>query len=101
MHAVGADYPAVVMKVRNGAGAKGIGQLAKRGLPTMKMGGASFSSRRLGAVRRQENGWQEPYELRGSRTVLGGTGGEIPPVYSTQDLYVTLHGHFPIMSREG
>jgi len=32
-------------------------------------------------VRFQENGWQEPYESRGSRTVLWGTGGEIPPVY--------------------
>jgi hypothetical protein len=28
-------------------------------------------------------GWQEPYESRGSRTVLRGTGGEIPPVYPT------------------
>jgi len=70
MHTVGADYPIVVMKVRNGTGAKGMGQLAKRGLPTMRMGGASFSLRRLGAVRPQENGWHEPYELRGSCTVL-------------------------------
>jgi hypothetical protein len=37
-------------------------------------------------VRFQENGWQEPYEPRGSRTVLRGTGGEIPPVYPTLDL---------------
>jgi hypothetical protein len=35
-------------------------------------------------VRSQENGWQEPYESRGSRTVLRGTGGETPPVYPTQ-----------------
>jgi hypothetical protein len=35
-------------------------------------------------VRFQENGWQEPYESRGSRTVLRGTGGEIPPVYPTR-----------------
>ena len=34
-------------------------------------------------VRFQENGWQEPYESRGSRTELRGTGGEIPPVYPT------------------
>ena len=34
-------------------------------------------------VRSQENGWQEPYESRGSRTELWGTGGEIPPVYPT------------------
>ncbi len=27
------------------------------------------------------NGWHEPYESRGSRTDLWGTGGEIPPVY--------------------
>ncbi|NIS69032.1 MAG: hypothetical protein GTO12_08775 [Proteobacteria bacterium] len=83
MHTVGADHPAVVMKVRNGTGAKGMGQLAESDLPTMRMGGASFSLCRLDAVRHQEKGWQEPYELRGSRTVLGGTGGESPPVYST------------------
>jgi hypothetical protein len=83
MHTVGADHPVVVMKVRNGTGAKGMGQFTERNEPTRRLGGASFSPRRLGAVRRQENGWQEPYELRGSRTVLGGTGGEIPPVYST------------------
>ena len=40
-----------------------------------------FFLRRLETVRFQENGWQEPYESRGSRTVLRGTGGEIPPVY--------------------
>ena len=40
-----------------------------------------FFLRRLETVRFQEKGWQEPYESRGSRTVLGGTGGEIPPVY--------------------
>ena len=40
--------------------------------------------RRLEAERFQEYGWQEPYESRGSRTVLWGTGGEIPPVYPTK-----------------
>ena len=40
-----------------------------------------FFLRRLETVRFQENGWQEPYESRGSRTDLRGTGGEIPPVY--------------------
>jgi hypothetical protein len=39
--------------------------------------------RRLEIVRFQAEGWQEPYESRGSRTVLRGTGGEIPPVYPT------------------
>ena len=29
-----------------------------------------FFLRRLETVRFQENGWQEPYESRGSRTVL-------------------------------
>ena len=58
-----------------------MGQLAKRGLPTMLMGGAGFFLRRLEAVRPREKGWHEPYELRGSRTDLWGTGGEIPPVY--------------------
>ena len=40
-----------------------------------------FFLRRLETVRFQEEGWQEPYESRGSRTDLRGTGGEIPPVY--------------------
>jgi hypothetical protein len=39
--------------------------------------------RRLEAERFQGYGWQEPYESRGSRTDLGGPGGEIPPGYST------------------
>ena len=38
---------------------------------------------RLGVERLQAEGWQEPYESRGSRTDLWGTGGEIPPGYST------------------
>ena len=49
-----------------------------------EMGGANFFLRRLEAERFQEYGWQEPYESRGSRTVLRGTGGEIPPVYPTK-----------------
>ena len=48
-----------------------------------EMGGANFFLRRLEVKRFQEYGWQEPYESRGSRTVLRGTGGEIPPVYPT------------------
>ena len=40
--------------------------------------------RRLETVRFQADGWQEPYESRGSRTVAWGTGGEIPPVYPTE-----------------
>jgi hypothetical protein len=36
---------------------------------------------RPGAEKSQEKGWHEPYESRGSRTELWGTGGEIPPVY--------------------
>ena len=39
--------------------------------------------RRLDTKRFQEDGWQEPCESRGSRTVLRGTGGETPPVYPT------------------
>jgi hypothetical protein len=35
-----------------------------------EMGGAHFIQRRLEAERLQEYGWQEPYESRGSRTVL-------------------------------
>jgi hypothetical protein len=49
-----------------------------------EMGGANCFLRRLEAERLQEYGWQEPYESRGSRTVLRGTGGEIPPVYPTE-----------------
>ncbi len=62
-------------------------QLEKKWKPTRRLGGAGFFFlRRLEAERLQENGWQEPYEARGSRTVLRGTGGEIPPVYPTQSL---------------
>jgi hypothetical protein len=42
-----------------------------------------FFLRRLETVRFQEDGWQEPCESRGARTVLRGTGGETPPVYPT------------------
>ena len=42
-----------------------------------------FFLRMLETVRFQENGWQENYESRGSRTELRGTGGETPPVYPT------------------
>ena len=45
-----------------------------------------FFLRRPETVRFRENGWQEPYESRGSRTVLWGTGGETPPVYPTHHL---------------
>jgi hypothetical protein len=40
---------------------------------------------RLETVRCQENGWQERYDGRPSRTVLRGPGGEIPLGYSTLD----------------
>jgi hypothetical protein len=39
----------------------------------------------------QEDGWQEPCESRGSRTVLRGTGGETPPVYPTVQLMLVIH----------
>ena len=42
-----------------------------------------FFLRRLETERFHANGWQEPNESRGSRSVLRGTGGEIPPVYPT------------------
>jgi hypothetical protein len=41
--------------------------------------------RRLEIVRFQENGWQEPYESRGSRTDLWERGGEIPPRHPTME----------------
>ena len=42
-----------------------------------------FFLRRLETVRFQAEGWQEPCESGGSRTVVRGTGGETPPVYPT------------------
>ncbi len=42
-----------------------------------------FFLRRLEIVRFQEDGWQEPYESRGSRTDLWERGGEIPPRHPT------------------
>ena len=56
---------------------------ASDGQPRCSGGGAGFFLRRLEIVRFQAEGWQEPYESRGSRTDLRGTGGEIPPVYPT------------------
>jgi hypothetical protein len=44
-------------------------QLAER-FSQPEMGGANFFLRRLEAERFQENGWQEPYESRGSCPVL-------------------------------
>ncbi len=46
--------------------------------------------RRLEIVRFQENGWQEPYESRGSRTDLWEHGGEIPPRHPTHNLTSNL-----------
>ncbi len=43
--------------------------------------------RRLETARSQEDGWQEPYESRGSRTDLWGRGGEIPLRYPTPNLH--------------
>jgi hypothetical protein len=56
---------------------------ASNGQPRQSGGGAGFFLRRHETVRFQEDGGQEPYESRGSRTVLRGTGGETPPVYPT------------------
>jgi hypothetical protein len=56
---------------------------ASNGQPRQSGGGAGFFLRMLEIARSQEEGWQEPCESRGSRTVLRGTGGEIPPVYPT------------------
>jgi len=59
---------------------------ASDGQPRDCGGGAGFFLRRLEIARSQEDGWQEPCESRGSRTVLRGTGGETPPVYPTNVL---------------
>ena len=34
---------------------------------------------------------REPYEPRGSRTVLGERGGEIPPRHSTEAVIINTH----------
>ena len=57
---------------------------ASEGQPRVNGRGAGFFLRRLETARSQEDSWQEPCESRGSRTVLRGTGGEIPPVYPTR-----------------
>ena len=46
-----------------------------------------FLRRRLEIARSQEEGWQEPYDGRLSRTVLWERGGEIPPRHPTLELY--------------
>ena len=75
-------------------------QLVER-LSQPEMGGAHFFQRRLEAERFQEYGWQEPYESRGSRMVLWGTGGEIPPVYPTLQsssvAFVTCFRYYPFL----
>ena len=71
-------------------------QLAER-FSQPEMGGANCFLRRLEAERLQEYGWQEPYESRGSCTVLRGTGGEIPPVYPTVSNILTV-GSEPVIS---
>ena len=45
-------------------------QLAHWNRPTAQAGGAGFCERRPAIEGWQVNGWQEPCELRGSRTVL-------------------------------
>ena len=52
-----------------------------------ELGETGFRLRRLETVRAQEEGWQERYDGRLSRTVLRGPGGEIPLGYSTQYFY--------------
>jgi len=54
----------------------------------------------LEAERSQEQGWQEPYESRDSRTDLRGTGGEIPPVYPTNTTRIaTIDSGFQSISQ--
>jgi hypothetical protein len=43
---------------------------ASDGQPRKSGGGTGYFLRRLKTVRSQEEGWQEPCESRGSRTVL-------------------------------
>ena len=57
-------------------------QLAKSGSQPVYWEELDYFLRRLDTVRFQEDGWQEPYDGRLSRTDLWGRGGEIPPRYS-------------------
>ena len=50
-----------------------------------------FLLRRLETARFQEQGWQERYDGRLSRTVLWERGGEIPPRHPTMNYYVFSH----------
>ena len=59
---------------------------ASEGQPRRSGGGAGFFLRRLEAARTQEEGWQERYDGRLSRTDLWGRGGEIPLRYPTRQL---------------
>ena len=56
---------------------------ASEGQPRRSGGGAGFFLRRLETARTQEEGWQERYDGRLSRTDLWGRGGEIPLRYPT------------------
>jgi hypothetical protein len=66
---------------------------ASDGQPRYSGGGTGFFLRRFETVRFHEDGWQEPCESRGSRTVLRGTGGEIPPVYPTPYFWINTSNH--------
>ena len=70
----------------NGTGAKGMSRLAASDGQPGNWEEPGFFLLRPETVRFQAEGWQEPYESRGSRTVLRGTGGETPPVYPTHQL---------------
>src|SRR5437588_3412267 len=76
MRRLGADCFVVALKRGNARGAKGAGHrhLARvnrqREEPDVQWKAAAFER------------WYEPYESRGSRTVLRGARGEIPRAYS-------------------
>jgi hypothetical protein len=69
------------MRLCNESVAKGMSQLIELLGVNQIIGRNSIALYRLEAERSQEEGWYEPYELRGSCTDLWGTGGEIPLVY--------------------
>ena len=58
-------------------------QLAARGSQPRDWEELEYFLRRLETVRFHENGGQEPYESRGSRTDLWGRGSETPLCYPT------------------
>ena len=93
MSVKGADHPVIAFRPCNGDGAKGMSEL-NRDYGSTSNGRNPFSLRRCEAKRLHAEGSHEPYESRGSRTDMWGTGGEIPPVYPAMNPFLFLQRSF-------